>query len=68
MTEKLDSTKSALVDKDAYWKRITPDTPRGKKMFLINKTAGSATYGSIAGNEKFFTHYFPLPVFDPNED
>lgn len=66
MTEKLDSTRTALVDAKSYWKPITKDTPRGVKCFLINKAAKSATVGTV-DNAGFFTHYHPLPVFDPSE-
>lgn len=66
--EKLDSTRTALVDAKSYWKPITPSTPRGAKCFLINRRAKSATTGTVGNEEKFFTHYFPMPVFDPNEE
>ena len=68
MTEKLDSTRTALVNPKAYWKPITPETPRGVKCFLINRPAKSATTGVVGTEEKFFTHYFPMPVFDPDEE
>ena len=67
MSEKLDSTRTALVNKETFWKPITPQTPRGAKVFLINKAAKSATVGTIGGGEGFFTHYYPMPTFDPNE-
>lgn len=65
--EKLDSTRTALVDAKSYWRPITPSTPRGAKCFLINRRAKSATTG-VVDNSGFFTHYFPAPVFDPNEE
>lgn len=65
--EKLDSTRTALVDAKSYWRPITPSTPRGAKCFLINRRAKSATTG-VVDNSGFFTHYFPVPVFDPNEE
>ena len=68
MTEKLDSTHTALVNPRAYWLPITDKTPRGVKCFLANRSAKSATTGTVATEEKFFTHYFPLPVFNPNEE
>ena len=68
MTEKLDSTRTALVDSKAYWIPITKDTPRGVKCYLINRPAKSATIGMVGTEEKFFTHYHPIPVFDPQED
>ena len=67
MTEKIDSTGTTLVNAERYWKPITGLTPRGVKCFLINRAAKSATTGTVATEEKFFTHYFPLPVFDPDE-
>ena len=66
MTEKLDSTRTALVDSKAYWKPITESTPRGVKCFLINRAAKSATVGTVDASG-FFTHYYPLPIFDPRE-
>ena len=65
--EKLDSTRTALVDAKSYWRPITESTPRGAKCFLINRRAKSATTG-VVDNSGFFTHYFPAPVFDPNEE
>lgn len=67
MTEKLDSTKTALVNTRNYWLPITDSTPRGAKCFLINRQAKSATVGVVGNDEKFFTHYFPMPVFQPDE-
>lgn len=66
--EKLDSTRTALVNAKAYWKPITAGTPRGARCFLANRRAKSATTGTVGNEEKFFTHYFPMPVFDPNEE
>ena len=66
--EKLDSTRTALVNTKAYWKPITGGTPRGARCFLANRRAKSATTGTVGNEEKFFTHYFPMPVFDPNEE
>lgn len=66
--EKLDSTRTALVNPKAYWVPITDKTPRGAKCFLINRPAKSATTGVVGTEEKFFTHYFPMPVFDPDEE
>lgn len=65
--EKLDSTRTALVNAKAYWKPITAVTPRGARCFLINRRAKSATTG-VVDNSDFFTHYFPMPVFDPSEE
>jgi len=64
--EKLDSTRTALVNPKAYWVPITDKTPRGVKCFLINRAAKSATVGTV-DNSGFFTHYHPMPVFYPNE-
>lgn len=63
MIEKLDSTRTALVNPNSYWLPITPSTPRGVKCFLINRKAKSATVGTI-DNSGFFTHYHPMPVFN----
>lgn len=65
---KKDSTSLALVHKKLYWIPIQPSTPRGLKCFLINRKARSATVGTVANNESFFTHYFPIPTFARDED
>lgn len=65
--EKMDSTQQALVETTTYWKKITPATPRGIKCFMINKPARSAVSGVLKPDDTFFTHYYPMPVFDPNE-
>ena len=65
---KRDSTALALVHKKLYWLPIQPSTPRGLKCFLINRKARSASIGTVANNESFFTHYFPIPTFARDED
>ena len=64
MTETVtqDSSRAALVDKGYLWRPITPATPRGTKLQLINRGAGVATYGALGG-AFFWTHWAPLPTF-----
>ena len=53
-----------LVDTKYHWNEITESTPRGVKLQLINKNAGSAAYGTLAGtHECFWTHWAALPTF-----
>lgn len=63
---KTDSSASAVVDQDYYWLPIDSNTPRACKLQLINKQAGVAMYGVLGYNnedEKFWTHWCPLPKF-----
>lgn len=59
-----DSTRTASVDRGYHWQPITPSTPRGVKMQLINRSAGVATYGKLETDAGFWTHYAPLPTFE----
>lgn len=59
-----DKTRAALIDKGYHWQEITPQTSKGAKMQLINRKAGVAVYGTIGSNEKYFTHWAPLPTFN----
>ena len=58
-----DNTRAALIDRGYHWQEITPQTSKGAKMQLINRKAGVAVYGTIGSNEKYFTHWAPLPTF-----
>lgn len=62
MTEP-DSTRSAMVDHNYHWRPIDSSTPRGVKLQLINSHAGTATYGRLATDAGFWTHWAPLPTF-----
>lgn len=69
MTEnlKLNHTGSVLVDKTYHWIPIDPkNPPRGSKLQLIDRRAGSATYGAWTPGS-YWTHYQGLPTFDPND-
>ena len=70
MTEniKQNTAKTALVDKAYHWRKITAQTPRGVKLQLINSPAGVACHGSLGTEPGFWTHWCPLPTFDPNEE
>ena len=65
---KPNTAKTALVDKAYHWRKITPSTPRGVKLQLINRPAGVACQGSLGTHPGFWTHWCPLPTFDPNEE
>lgn len=58
-----DNTREAVIDRGYHWRPITTRTPQGQKMQLINRDAGCATYGKLGSNEKFFSHWAPLPTF-----
>jgi hypothetical protein len=55
--------QTVVIDRNYHWQEITLSTPRGAKLQLINRKAGVAVYGSILRDEKFFTHWAPLPTF-----
>lgn len=58
-----------LVDTTYHWKKIDANTSRGVKLQLVNRSAGSATYGILEGpiEYQFFTHWAPVPTFDKDE-
>lgn len=60
---KRSSCRAAMVDPGNHWRPITPQTPRGVKMWLIRKAAGVATTGTIGTHETFFDHWAPIPTF-----
>lgn len=68
MTHKLNSDQTVAIDPALKWKKVGPDTPRGKKLLLISKAAGVTQQGLWSPSDKFFTHYHELPTFDKNED
>lgn len=59
----LDSTGTALVNRGWNYEPITPETPRGKVMLLINKDAKRAQVGVLLPNDMHWSHFAPLPVF-----
>lgn len=59
----LNSDATAAIDKDYHWKPIDENTPRGVKLQLINRAAGSAVYGHYHNMKQGFTHYALLPTF-----
>ena len=58
-----DSTNSAAVDPDYFWRPIDKNTPVGVKMQLIRKSEGVATYGFHSSGNQWFTHWAPIPKF-----
>lgn len=52
-----------MVDPGNHWRPITNKTPRGVKVWLIRRDAGSATIGTVSNHETFFTHWAPMPTF-----
>lgn len=58
-----DNTRAAVVDHDYPWRDIDEHTPRGRKLQLVNRAAGVATYGSLGSDPGFWTHWAPLPTF-----
>lgn len=67
-TYKKSSDGLATVSNETFWKPVDANTPRGTKVWLINKSSGSATTGQYTGPDSWFTHWFPLPRFRKDED
>lgn len=64
-TAREDSTRSAGVDHSYHWIKINARAPLRKKLQLINRPSGVATYGELTHTgEQFWTHYALLPTFD----
>ena len=59
----LNKDRVAVIDPEYHWQIITPQTPRGAKLQLINSHSGVATYGILGHNPGFWTHWAPLPTF-----
>lgn len=60
-THTVNSTKTVAVSVVQEWLPIDKDTPRGTKMLVIRKGAGSASISEVHTNEGFWTHWAPLP-------
>jgi len=67
VTHPLSSDGQAVVNRATKWIPIDASTPRGAKLQLISKPAGVAQYGQLMSDNKFFTHWFPMPTFDKDE-
>ena len=67
MTVEFNTERSVAIDRDTQWLQIDERTPRGVKLQLINKTAGVAHYGQLQRGDTFYTHWFPLPTFNKDE-
>ena len=63
MTIKPTNDRAATVDTEYHWRPIDDETPRGTKLQLINRRYGVATYGSVYGNDCWWTHWCPCPTF-----
>lgn len=59
---KLNSAKTAAVNRAVPWIPIDENTPRGVKLLLINKRYGVAVLGPLS-KEHTFTHWQALPYF-----
>lgn len=64
MTVRPSSDRKAVVDTAAKWKPIDEATPRGRLCLVINRQAGSAKVGQVSTQEDYWTHWYPLPVFE----
>lgn len=62
MTVKDSSDGVAAVDTQYPWRSIE-SCPIGRKVQLINKKMGCATYGIYNRKDTYWTHWAPLPKF-----
>lgn len=63
MTHKI-KDNTVAVSTSVYWLPIDGDTPRNVKVLAINKDdSGIAQQSFIKTDEKWFTHWHPLPRF-----
>lgn len=63
-----DNTRAAAVDHTYHWIKIHPGAPLNRKLQLINRPAGVASYGVLTHTGKqFWTHYALLPTFNEAE-
>ena len=67
MTHKLSSDGAAVVAPDVKWLRIDNRTPIGCRMQLIDRSQGVA-YTRVHQRCDGFTHWFPVPTFDKDEE
>ncbi len=66
-TVQVKSDSKVAVNPDIYWIPVThPSTPRGVSVWVIDKRYGVATRGIIT-SETTWTHWYPFPKFNPNE-
>lgn len=59
---KVSSDGAAVVDAEYFWRPIAT-CPVGRKVQLINKKMGCATYGVYKKSDTYWTHWAPLPKF-----
>lgn len=63
MTHKISSDGAASITLNCKWLLIDRNTPRGVKMMLISEKYGIAQISIYSPNDKYFTHWHPLPTF-----
>ena len=63
MKYKINTDRTAAVSLEAVWMPVGPDTPRGVKVWMINRPSGSAFSGQYNPSDPFPTHWFPNPTF-----
>lgn len=67
MTYKVKDNEVA-VSTGAYWVPIDEHTPRNVKVQAINRDwCGVAQYAEIRNNERWYTHWAPVPKFRKDE-
>ena len=59
---RVNSSRTAAVSTDVYWRPIDANTPRNVRMMVINKADGISHIMEI-GNQTHFDHWSPLPTW-----
>lgn len=62
MTWKIDSSGSAAVDPTYFWIPIAEEKPPLNVKVQLLGSGDVATYGIWDTEDKFFTHWCPLPI------
>lgn len=60
MTHTINTDKTVAVATDYYWIPVDENTPKHVKLQLLTR-GGVAIYGHWDGNNKFYSHWAPLP-------
>lgn len=66
---RISTDKTTIVDDSIKWRRITPETEKGRQMWLIKKSRGVGMIGILDAENRYgYTHWYPYPTFDKDED
>jgi hypothetical protein len=68
MNHKVNETSKVAVSLNTFWLPIDGNTPRNVKVLAIaRRQSGVVHISPLAHDEKFYTHWHPLPRFRAEE-